>query len=66
MKKPKASGRNVPEAQRSTIQVKLRLPVDVAEDLDGLAERWGVTRSGAVAMMVERLRSTSAPTPVKP
>lgn len=52
--KKKASGRNIPEAERGTIQVKLRLPEDVAEDLDTLAARWGVTRSGAVAMLVER------------
>ncbi len=48
----KASGVNIPEAQRSTVQVKLRLPDDVLEDLDALAERWGITRSGAVARMV--------------
>jgi len=51
--KKKASGRNIPEAERGTVQVKLRLPPDVAEDLDELAERWGVTRSGAVAKLVE-------------
>ncbi len=49
----KASGVNIPEAQRGTVQVKLRLPVDVAEDLDKLAARWGLTRSGAVAKMIE-------------
>lgn len=52
--KRKASGRNIPEAERGTVQVKLRLPPDVAEDLDELAERWGVTRSGAVARLVEK------------
>lgn len=54
MTKKKASGVNIPEAQRGTVQIKLRLPPDVAEDLDALAERWGVTRSGAVARMVEQ------------
>jgi hypothetical protein len=49
----KASGRNIPEAERGTIQVKLRLPPDVADDLDDIAARWGLTRSGAVARMVE-------------
>ena len=42
----------IPEAQRTTVQVKLRLGVDVAEDLDALAARWGVNRSQAVARMV--------------
>jgi hypothetical protein len=50
----KAPGRNVREDERGTVQVKLRLPPDVAEDLDDLAARWGVTRSGAVAILVER------------
>ena len=52
-KAKKASGRNIPEAERGTVQVKLRLPPDVAEDLDTLAERWGLTRSGTVARLVE-------------
>jgi predicted transcriptional regulator len=51
--KKKASGRNIPEAERGTIQVKLRLPPDVADDLDELARRWNLTRSGAVARLVE-------------
>jgi predicted DNA-binding protein len=51
--KKKASGRNIPEAERGTVQVKLRLPPDVAEALDDLAARWGLTRSGAVARLVE-------------
>ena len=51
--KKKASGRNVLEAERSGIQVKLRLPPDVADDLDELARRWGLTRSGTVAQMIE-------------
>jgi hypothetical protein len=50
--KKRASGINIPEAQRTTVQVKLRLDVDVAEDLDALAERWGVNRSQCVARMV--------------
>ena len=60
MTKKKASGRNIPEAERGTIQVKLRLPPDVADDLDTLAERWGVTRSGAVAMLIERALETGS------
>lgn len=52
MANKKASGVNIPEAQRTTVQVKLRLDVDVAEDLDALAERWGCNRSQCVARMV--------------
>lgn len=52
MASKKASGINIPEAQRTTVQVKLRLDVDVAEDLDELAARWGVNRSQAVARLV--------------
>jgi hypothetical protein len=48
-KKRKASGANIPESQRGTVQVKLRLPQDVAEDLDTLAGRWKFTRSGTEA-----------------
>jgi hypothetical protein len=48
----KASGRNVTEAERGTVAVKLRLPPEVAEELDELAARWGVTRSGAVALLL--------------
>ena len=53
MKKRKASGRNIPEAERGTVQMKLRLPSDVAEDLDELAAKWGLTRSGTVARLLE-------------
>lgn len=52
-KKPKASGVNIPNSQRSTVQVLIRLPPDVRDDLDELAERWGVTVSGAVGKLVE-------------
>jgi len=50
----KASGVNIPEAQRGTVQVKLRLPPDVAEELDELAAKWGLTRSGTVARLLEK------------
>jgi hypothetical protein len=52
-KKKKASGANIPEKQRNTVRVVLRVPPDVAERLDELAEGWGITRSGAVARLVE-------------
>ncbi len=54
-KAPKPSGRNVREDERHTVQVKLRLPPDVAEALDALAERRKLTRSGAVAWLLEQL-----------
>ena len=56
MKKTKASGKNIPEAQRTTVQVKLRLPPEVAEELDELAAKWGMTRSGAVSELLEERR----------
>ncbi len=49
----KKPGRNIPETQRGTVQVKLRLPPDVAEELDDYAAKHGVTRSGAVALLLE-------------
>ncbi len=49
----KKSGKNIPNAQRHTVQILLRVPPDVAERLDELAEEWGVTRSGCVARLVE-------------
>lgn len=52
-KKKKASGVNISNKQRHTVQLLLRLPPDVAEELDELAEKWGLTRSGTVARLVE-------------
>jgi predicted DNA-binding protein len=49
----KPSGANIPDAKRSTVAVKLRLPPEVAEELDELAKRWNITRSGAVACLLE-------------
>ena len=63
MKKP--SGRNVLESERSTVRLVLRVPPDVAEDLDDLAERWGLTRSGTVARLLEE-RATQAPRKAEP
>lgn len=60
-KKKKASGVNIPEAQRGTVQVKLRLPPDVKDDLDDLAARWGLTVSGTVATLVERALESNGP-----
>ncbi len=54
MRARKASGKNIPNSQRSTVQVLLRVPPDVLEDLDELAERWGLTRSGTVGRLLEQ------------
>jgi len=61
--KKKASGRNIPEAERGRqgggdVQVKLRLPEEVRDDLYDLAERWGLTISGTVARMIEMVNGT--------
>lgn len=49
----KKPGRNIPNAQRHTVQILLRVPPDVAERLDELAERLGLTRSGTVAHLLD-------------
>ncbi len=59
MKARKASGVNIPNSQRSTVQVLLRVPPDVLEELDELAERWGLTRSGTVGRLVEAAQHKS-------
>ena len=51
-KKTKPSGRNIPEGQRHTVAVKLRLPLEGATALDAWAKRHGSTRSGAVMMLL--------------
>ncbi len=51
---------NIPEHQRTTVQIKLRLDVDVAEDLDELARRWGMKRSQCVAHLVAAAQHKSA------
>jgi predicted DNA-binding protein len=53
VKPRKASGKNIPESQRSTVAVKLRLPPEVAEALDELADRLGLTRAGTVSMLLD-------------
>jgi hypothetical protein len=49
----KKPGKNIPNAQRHTVQVLLRVPPDVLDALDELAERWQLTRSGTVARLLE-------------
>ncbi len=53
-KKRKASGVNIPNSQRHTVQVLLRVPPNVLEELDELAEKWGVTRSGVVGLLLDQ------------
>ncbi len=50
--KKRKSGVNIPNSQRTTVQILLRLQPDVAEDLDALTERWGMNRSQCVARLV--------------
>ena len=54
---PKASGINIPEAQRHTVAVKLRLKPEVAERLDEIVAAWGSTRSEAVARLIGLCRA---------
>lgn len=48
---------SVPEGQRRTVQVKLRLPPEAAEKLRTLAEKHGVTLSELVARMAGHVPS---------
>lgn len=48
------SGPNIPEAQRGSVKVQLRLPPEYAEELDALAARYRITRSGVVALLLDR------------
>lgn len=51
-KKKKASGVNIPEAQRKTMRVVLRLPPEVADRIADLADRWRITKSGVVGRLL--------------
>lgn len=51
-REPKASGANIPESQRHTVQVKLRLDPAVADILRALAEHTGENVSATVARLV--------------
>jgi hypothetical protein len=53
MASKKKPGKNIPNAQRHTVQILLRVPPDVAERIEELAEQWGLTKAGAVARLVE-------------
>lgn len=49
----KKPGKNIPNAQRHTVQVLLRVPPEVVERLDELAAEWNITRSGCVARLLD-------------
>lgn len=51
--KKKAPGKNIPNAQRHTRQMLLRLPDEVDERIRELAEEWGLTNAGVVARLLE-------------
>ena len=46
------SGASTPRALRTHVAVEVTLPPDAHAALRDLAERWGTTRSGAVARAV--------------
>ena len=52
----KAPGRNIADAERNTTKVTLRLAPEAAEDLESLAEQWGITKAEVVARLVTRAR----------
>ncbi len=56
--KKKPSGKSVPEEQRHTVRVVVRVPPEIAEALDELAEEWGVGRSAVVVRLVVKERET--------
>lgn len=49
----KKSGKNIPNAQRKTEQVLLRLPPEYRERLHELRDEWGLTVSGVVAALLD-------------
>lgn len=53
-KKPskKPSGKNIPNAQRKTVMLLLRLPPEVADRIAELADAWRITKAGAVARLL--------------
>lgn len=49
----KKPGKNIPNAQRHTVQRLLRLPPEVDERLVEIAEEHGLTVAGAVGLLIE-------------
>lgn len=52
--KPRKPGRNIPEGERHTVRVPLRLPPEVADILRDQAEAQGIPVSGLIAELVLR------------
>ncbi len=53
MASKKKPGKNIPNAQRKTEQMLLRLPPDVDERIRELAAKWRITNAGVVARLLE-------------
>jgi hypothetical protein len=49
----KKPGKNIPNAQRHTVQILLRLPPEVDERIRELAEQWGITLAGVVGRLLD-------------
>ncbi len=61
-KPPVRSGPNIPESQRHTVRITIRVPPAVAEALDELADDWGVGVSAVVVRLVENFECKPAET----
>lgn len=51
--KKRGPGRNIAEAERNTVAIKLRVPEEYRDDLDELAATRRLTRSGMVARLID-------------
>lgn len=49
----KKPGKNIPNAQRHTVQILLRVPPEVAERIEELAEEWRLTKAGVVGRLLD-------------
>lgn len=52
MASKKASGKNIPEAARNTVAIKLRLRPETAAEVKRLAKHWGCPASYVVEAMM--------------
>ncbi len=59
--KRKASGRNIPDCERHTLRVTLRLDPEVAESLRAYALAWGCTLADVVETALSLLDSRGRP-----
>ncbi len=69
-KKPRKSGANIPEAQRHTMKLQLRVPPETVKQIDALRENFtretqasGWTRSDIVKALVDSEFNALAPRP---